>query len=160
MLTREINLLFYSVTSLKVCGPQWKILLFPIQSLSQWPCGLRRRSWPFGYCDRGFESRSRHGCFGLCFCVMFSCVGRGLCDGLIIRPRSLTKCLNKITKPPVWGGQGPYKDRRVPDDDDDDDVILYRPWQNICSCIYECSASIRPGFPKLFCPANPFHGNM
>jgi hypothetical protein len=25
------------------------------------------------------------------------------------------------TKPPVWGGQGPYKDCRATDDDDDDD---------------------------------------
>jgi hypothetical protein len=24
-------------------------------------------------------------------------------------------------KPPVWGGQGPYKDCRAIDDDDDDD---------------------------------------
>jgi hypothetical protein len=32
---------------------------------------------------------------------------------------SPTKCLNTITKPPVWGGQGPYKDYRATDDDDD-----------------------------------------
>jgi hypothetical protein len=29
-----------------------------------------------------------------------------------------TECLNKIKKPPVWGGQGPYKDCRATDDDD------------------------------------------
>jgi hypothetical protein len=29
---------------------------------SQWPCGLRRGSWPVGCRDRGFESRLRHGC--------------------------------------------------------------------------------------------------
>jgi hypothetical protein len=34
-----------------------------------------------GYWDHGFESRSRHGC--LCLC----CVGTGLCDGLITRPK-------------------------------------------------------------------------
>jgi hypothetical protein len=28
---------------------------------------------------------------------------------------------NKITKPPVWGGQGPYKVYRTTDDDDDHD---------------------------------------
>jgi hypothetical protein len=39
--------------------------------------------------------------------------------------RSPTKCLNKITKPPVLGGQGPYKDCRATDDDDDDDDKLY-----------------------------------
>jgi hypothetical protein len=33
---------------------------------------------------------------------------------------SPTKCLHKITKPPVWGDQGPYKDSRATDDDDDD----------------------------------------
>jgi hypothetical protein len=32
---------------------------------------------------------------------------------------SPNKCLNKITKPPVWDGQGPYKDCRATDDDDD-----------------------------------------
>jgi hypothetical protein len=45
---------------------------------SRWPRGLRRSSWPLGYCNRGFEFRSRHGCFSLCFCVVLSCVGRGL----------------------------------------------------------------------------------
>jgi len=30
-------------------------------------------------------------------------------------------CFKKITKPPVLGGQGPYKDCRATDDDDDDD---------------------------------------
>jgi hypothetical protein len=40
---------------------------------------LRRRFWPLGYWDRGFESRSSHGC--LCFCVVLSCVGRGLVTG-------------------------------------------------------------------------------
>jgi hypothetical protein len=35
--------------------------------------------------------------------------------------RSRTKCLNKITKPPVWDGPGPYKDCRATDDDGDDD---------------------------------------
>jgi hypothetical protein len=34
--------------------------------------------------------------------------------------RSPTECLNKITKPRVWGGQGPYKDCRATDDDYDD----------------------------------------
>jgi hypothetical protein len=32
-------------------------------------------------------------------------------------------CLNKITKPPLLGGQGPYKDCRATDDDDDDDEL-------------------------------------
>jgi hypothetical protein len=41
--------------------------------------------------------------------------------GWSLARKSPTKCLNKITKPPVWGGQGPYKDCRATDDDDDDD---------------------------------------
>jgi hypothetical protein len=48
---------------------------------SQWPCGLRRGSWPVGSWDRGFESRSRHGCLSASFCVVLSCVGRGLATG-------------------------------------------------------------------------------
>jgi hypothetical protein len=48
------------------------------QRLSQWPCGLKRGSWPVGCWDRGFESRSRHGCLSASFCVVLSCVGRGL----------------------------------------------------------------------------------
>jgi hypothetical protein len=54
---------------------------------SRWPHGLVRRSWPLGYWDRGFESFSRHGYLSLCFCVVLSCVGRDLCDGLITRPK-------------------------------------------------------------------------
>jgi hypothetical protein len=63
----------------------------------QWPCGLRRGSWPVDCWDRGFESRSRHGCLSASFCVVLSCVGRGL-DGLITRPRSPTICLNSSRK--------------------------------------------------------------
>jgi hypothetical protein len=36
----------------------------------RWPRGLRRRSWPLGYWNRGFKSRSKHGCLSLCFCVV------------------------------------------------------------------------------------------
>jgi hypothetical protein len=43
-------------------------------SRSQWPCGLRRGSWPDGCWDRGFESRSRHGCLSLVFlCCVVLC---------------------------------------------------------------------------------------
>jgi hypothetical protein len=34
--------------------------------------------------------------------------------------RSPTKCFHKITKPPAWGGQGPYKNCRATDKDDGD----------------------------------------
>jgi hypothetical protein len=53
--------------------------LYQLQSRSQWPHGLRR---PLGCWGRGFESHSGHGCVS----VVLSCVGRGLCDGLITRP--------------------------------------------------------------------------
>jgi hypothetical protein len=56
-------------------------------SRSRWPRGLRRWSWPLGYWDCGFESHTRHGCLSLCFCVVLSCLSRGLCDGLIRRPK-------------------------------------------------------------------------
>jgi hypothetical protein len=56
---------------------------------SRWLCGLRRRSRLLGYWDRGFEYRSRYGCSSLCLLVyvVLSCVGTGLCDGLITCPK-------------------------------------------------------------------------
>jgi hypothetical protein len=48
---------------------------------SQWPCSLRRGSWPVGCWDRGFESRLSHGCLSASFCVVLSCVGRGFATG-------------------------------------------------------------------------------
>jgi hypothetical protein len=62
----------------------------------RWPRGLKRRSWPLGYWDRGFESRSRHGCLSLCFCVKLPCVGGGLCDELIIITED-SYCMSKIS---------------------------------------------------------------
>jgi hypothetical protein len=53
----------------------------------------------------------------LCFSVVLSYVGRGLCDGWSLVQRSLTKCLNKVTKPPVWGGQRSLQWPRATDDD-------------------------------------------
>jgi hypothetical protein len=48
----------------------------------QRPRGLRRRSAAARLLGSGFESHSGHGCVS----VVLSCVGRGLCDGLITRP--------------------------------------------------------------------------
>jgi hypothetical protein len=52
------------------------------ESRSQWPRSLRLRFAAVGCWDRGFQSRSAHGCLY----VVLSCVGRGLCDELITRP--------------------------------------------------------------------------
>jgi hypothetical protein len=46
---------------------------------------------------RGFESRLRHGCLASSFCVVLSCAGRGICDGLIIRPKD-----NRLKEPPMF----------------------------------------------------------
>jgi hypothetical protein len=54
--------------------------------------------------DRGFESRSRHGCLSSFFCVVLSCVS---CDELITRPRSPTICLNRSGNQKIRGGEGP-----------------------------------------------------
>jgi hypothetical protein len=70
-------------------------------SRSQWPRGLRRRPSSLGRWDHGFESRLRHGCLSSWFCIVLSCVGRGLCDGLITRPNKSYQCLNKIKTPSV-----------------------------------------------------------
>jgi hypothetical protein len=48
----------------------------------------------------------------ICFCVALSCVGRGLCDGLITRPKVSYQVSKYITKPP---------DCRATDDNDNDD---------------------------------------
>jgi hypothetical protein len=51
------------------------------------PIPVAALSWPLGCSDRGFESRWGHGCVALWLYVVFSCVGRGLCDGLITRTK-------------------------------------------------------------------------
>jgi hypothetical protein len=53
-----------------------------IQCRSQWPRGLWRRS--AGIADSN-PAQGMDVCL-LCLYVVFSCVGRGLCDGLITRP--------------------------------------------------------------------------
>jgi hypothetical protein len=55
--------------------------------LSERPWGLRRKPWSLGRWDHGFESGLRHGCLSSSFCFVLSCVGRGLCDQLITRPK-------------------------------------------------------------------------
>jgi hypothetical protein len=75
----------------------------------------------------GFQSRSRH---DVCLCVSVLC-----CPVLVeafatrrsVAQMNPTKRLNKITKPPVWDGQGLYKDCRVTDDDDDYDYDVDLP---------------------------------
>jgi hypothetical protein len=44
----------------------------------------------------------------------------------LIFERSPTNCLKQITKPPVWGGQVPYKDCWATDDDDNECIYLHK----------------------------------
>jgi hypothetical protein len=89
---------------------------------SRWPRGLRRRSWPRGCWDRGLESRWGHGCLSLCLYVVLSCIGRGLCDGLITRPNEffyVSKMdyeTSYVRRPRSLA----YNDCRIITDDDDD----------------------------------------
>jgi hypothetical protein len=77
-------------------------------SRSQWPRGLSRRCWSLGCWDRGFKSRSEHGCL-LCLYVLLSCVGIGLCDGLITRPEESYRPSNSMRlKNLKEGGQSPF----------------------------------------------------
>lgn len=57
---------------------------------------VRRGSWLLRHWDRGFESHPTHGCLSASFCILLSCVGRGLCVELITRPRSPVICRNKF----------------------------------------------------------------
>jgi hypothetical protein len=46
--------------------------------------------------------------FLLCLCVVLSCVGRGLCDGLITRPGESYRVSNSVWLRNLKGGsQGP-----------------------------------------------------
>jgi hypothetical protein len=59
----------------------------PDISRSRWPRGLKRRSadvWLLGL-QVGIPVEDMEVCL-LCVYVVLSCVGRGLCDGLITRP--------------------------------------------------------------------------
>jgi hypothetical protein len=49
-------------------------------------------------------------------CVVLPSEDRRLCDGLITRPQQSYQVSTYIKNPPVWGGQGPYKDCRATDE--------------------------------------------
>jgi hypothetical protein len=80
-----------------------------INCRSQWPCGLRRGPWPVGCWDCGFESRSRHGCSSASFCVVLSCVGRGLATGWSLVQGVLPYVEIAQETSYMWGGQGPSR---------------------------------------------------
>jgi hypothetical protein len=84
-------------------------LTIPYGSRSQWPCGLRRGSWPVGCWDRGFESRSRQGCLSAFFCVVLSCVGRGLATGWSLVQGVLPHVQIAQETSYMWGGRGPSR---------------------------------------------------
>jgi hypothetical protein len=97
--------------------------VFHIFSRTRWPRGLRRKFRPSGFWDRGFESRSGYGCFVFVFLCCVVRVGRGLCDGLITRPKESCHVTNKV-KRPKKGGLGPVWAVKATDDDDDDGPFL------------------------------------
>jgi hypothetical protein len=71
----------------------------------QWPIPATAwsKAWvsPLGCWDRGFESRWGYRCFFLwCLYGALSCVGRGLCDELITRPKESYHVSDMIQKPP------------------------------------------------------------
>jgi hypothetical protein len=81
------------------------LLLWPLL-----PRVLRRRPWSLGRWGRGFESRLKYGCLSSSYCIVLSCVSRGICDKLIIRPKEsylMSKYIKETFR--VWGGQGPFK---------------------------------------------------
>jgi hypothetical protein len=57
-------------------------------------------------------------CFSVLCCLVYV---EAFATGWSLVQTSPTMYLNKIMKPPVWGGQGLYKDCRATDEDDDDD---------------------------------------
>jgi hypothetical protein len=66
-------------------------------SRSRWPRGLRRRSaaaWLLGSRVR-IPRRAYMFCL-LCLCVVFSCVSRGLCDGLITHTEESYRVINCV----------------------------------------------------------------
>jgi hypothetical protein len=67
--------------------------------------------------DRGFESRSGHGCLSLCLYVVLSCVSRSLSFELITRPKECYHASIKIKKLKM-GGQAPAWAVKATDDDE------------------------------------------
>jgi hypothetical protein len=100
----------------------WNTLLKKSNSIisrSQWSRGLRRRPWSLGRWHSGFETRLRHGCLSSSSCVVLSCVGRGLCGGLITHPEESYRVYKWIKKHSTCEAAkvlGPYKDFRATDE--------------------------------------------
>jgi hypothetical protein len=75
--------------SVKAQGQLYLLLYgFHFLSLSLGDISLRDATFlkvhdmrPLEHWDRGFESHSRHGCVSAFFCLVLSCVGRGLAFG-------------------------------------------------------------------------------
>jgi hypothetical protein len=78
----------------------WGRLYVPLPILVATRSGIVLQ--PLGCWGRGFESRSRYGCLY----VVLSCVGRGLCDGLITRPEESYRVSVCVwSRNPEKGGQ-------------------------------------------------------
>jgi hypothetical protein len=79
---------------------------------------MRRRYWLLVYWDRGFESRSIHGCLYLCFCVVLSC----LCDGLITCPKESYQVILIRLRTVRCEAVKVFTMTAEPHDDDDDNI--------------------------------------
>jgi hypothetical protein len=72
------------------------------------------------------ENLKSHICL-LCLCVVLSCVGRGLCDGLITRPEGsyrVSYCVCEITETPKGARCSSWEPQENDDDDDDDNYNI------------------------------------
>jgi hypothetical protein len=93
-------------TSHRWVVPNHRLLwdLLNIVCRSQWPRCLRRTSAVAGVAGSN-SARGMDVCL-LCLYVVLSCVGRGLCEGLIIRPEESYRMSNCVlSKNPEKGGQ-------------------------------------------------------
>jgi hypothetical protein len=91
--TKMLNIWAFLI--INCCFRSCSKILVPVAAQSE------ALGWSLERLNRGFESRLRHGCLSSSFCVMLSCVGRGFCDGLIIRPKESYQVSKQIKKPRV-----------------------------------------------------------
>jgi hypothetical protein len=57
--------------------------------------------------------------------VALSCVGRGLWEGQITRPKESYRASKRFQKPPVWGNQGAFKDCTATEEEEEEEEEYY-----------------------------------